>query len=75
MRSCVMYENVRVEMARKDLTIMDIAKSIGMKRETLSKKLSGKSPLNLDEAFNIQQTCFPDIGIRILFKESAEERR
>lgn len=73
MRNCVMYENVRVEMARKGLTIMDIAKSVGMKRETLSKKLSWHSPLHIDEAFNIQQTCFPDIGIQVLFKESAGE--
>lgn len=68
-RNCVMYENVRVEMARKDLTILDIAKSIGMSRETLSRKLSGRSPLNLNEAFDIQQKCFPNVDIRALFKE------
>lgn len=68
-RNCVMYENVRVEMARKDLTILDIAKNIGMNRETLSRKLSGRSTLNIDEAFNIQQKCFPDIDVRVLFKE------
>lgn len=68
-RNCVMYENVRVEMAREDLTILDIAKSIGMSRETLSRKLSGRSPLNLNEAFDIQQKCFPNVDIRVLFKE------
>ena len=40
-RNCVIYENVRVEMARKNLTILDIAQNIGMNRETLSRKLSG----------------------------------
>lgn len=73
MRNCVMYESVRAEMARKDLTIMDIAKGIGMNRDTLSRKLSGRSCLNLDEAFNIQKTYFPDIPIRVLFKESANK--
>lgn len=68
-RNCVIYENIRVEMARKDLTILDIAQSIGMNRETLSRKLSGRSTLNLNEAFDIQQKCFPDADIRILFKE------
>lgn len=71
-RNCVMYENVRVEMARKDLTILDIAKSINMKRETLSRKLSGHSPLNLNEAFDIQKKCFPETDIRVLFKEDME---
>lgn len=68
-RNCVMYENVRVEMARKDLTILDIARSIGMKRETLSRKLSGNSPISLGEAFDIQQKCFPEMDIQTLFKE------
>lgn len=57
-------------MARKDKTILDIAKTVNMNRDTLSKKLSGRSKLNLNEAFAIQQTCFPDIDIRMLFKES-----
>lgn len=73
MKSCVMYENVRAEMARKDLTIMDIAKGIGMNRDTLSRKLSGRSCLNLNEAFSIQKTYFPDIPIRVLFKENADK--
>ena len=53
-RNNVMYENVRVEMARNDLTILDVANRIGMSRETLSRKLSGKSPLNIDEVFYLQ---------------------
>lgn len=68
-RNCVIYENMRVEMARKDLTILDVAQNIGMNRETLSRKLSGRSPISLVEAFNIQQKCFPETDIRILFKE------
>ena len=73
MKSCVMYANVRAEMARKGLTIMDIAKGIGMNRDTLSRKLSGRSCLNLDEAFCIQMTYFPDVPIRVLFKENADK--
>lgn len=73
MRNCVMYENIRAEMGRKGMTIMDIAKNIGMNRDTLSRKLSGRSCLNLDEAFNIQKTCFPDVPIRVLFKEKLDK--
>ena len=74
MKSCVMYENVKAEMARKDLTIKDIAKGIGMNRDTLSRKLSGRSCLNLDEAFAIQKAYFPDIPIRVLFKENVNTK-
>ena len=68
-RNHVIYENLRVEMARKNLAIIDIAHKIGMNRETLSRKLSGRSALSLNEAFDIQIKCFPDMDIRILFKE------
>lgn len=70
-RNCIMYKNLRAEMSRRDLTILDIAKEIGMNRETLSRKLSGKSPLHIQEAFNIQQKCFPDMDIQTLFEECA----
>lgn len=68
-RNSIMYKNLRAEMARRDLTILDIAKEIGMNRETLSRKLSGKSPLHIQEAFNIQQKCFPDMEVQTLFEE------
>ena len=64
-----MYKNLRAEMARKDLTILDIAKEIGMNRETLSRKLSGKSPLHIQEAFDIQKKCFPGMDVQTLFEE------
>ena len=44
----ILYENVRIEMARQDMTILDISERIGMNSRTLSRKLSGTSPLNLD---------------------------
>lgn len=72
MRRCVMYKNVRVEMAKKNLTILDIAKRTGINRDTLSRKLSRRTRLNLDEAFNIQRAVFPDIPIRVLFEEDAD---
>ncbi|MCI8780900.1 MAG: hypothetical protein HFH70_09525 [Lachnospiraceae bacterium] len=44
-KSSILYENIRIEMARKDKTILDIAKTVNMNRDTLSKKLSGRSKL------------------------------
>ena len=73
-RNRVMYENVRVEMARNNLTILDIAQRVGMNRETHSRKLSGRSPLNLNEAFDIQRECFPNEDVRVLFKECTGQK-
>lgn len=73
--SKIMFENLRAEMARKNITIKEIAKTIGVNRDTLGKKFSGKSPLNLDEAFLIQKRFFPDTEIQLLFQELNENPR
>ncbi|WP_294528839.1 helix-turn-helix transcriptional regulator [uncultured Allofournierella sp.] len=69
--AAVKYENLRAEMARQKLTLKQISATIHMNRDTLSRKLSGKSPLYLDEAFQIQRTFFPTIDVERLFGESA----
>lgn len=73
--SKIMFENLRVEMARKNITITEIAKTIGVNRDTLGKKFSGKSSLSLEEAFLIQKRFFPDMEIQLLFQELNENPR
>ncbi len=70
--SKIMFENLRAEMARKNITITEIAKTIGVNRDTLGKKFSGKSSLNLDEAFLIQKKFFPEMEVQLLFQELNE---
>lgn len=69
MSSKIMFSNLRAEMARENITIQDIAKVLNRSRETVSSKLSGKSVLNLDEAFKINDTFFPKSDLRTLFSE------
>ena len=69
MQSNIMFSNLRAEMARYNITIQDIAKALNRTRETISNKLSGKSTLNLDEAFKINDTFFPQYDLRTLFVE------
>lgn len=64
----VKYGNLRAEMGRRNITICDIARTMGMNRDTLSRKLSGKSPLFLNEAFAIQKSLFPTMDIKKLFE-------
>ncbi len=65
----IIFETVRTEMARKFITIQQMADTLGCTRDTLSNKLSGKTMLNLDEAFTLNEVYFPEIDIRDLFKE------
>lgn len=66
-RSNVVFPNLRAEMGRRNLGIGDIAMKCDFNRDTLSRKLSGKSPLHLGEAFYIQKTLFPDMDVKYLF--------
>lgn len=63
----VKYENLRAEMARRKLTLKQISDAMHMNRDTLSRKLSGKSPLYLDEAFEVQKMFFPEMKVEYLF--------
>lgn len=66
--SNIKYANLRAEMARKEIGVIEMSKTLGMNRDTLARKLSGKSPLYLNEAFDIQRIFFRDMDIVELFK-------
>lgn len=73
MRSSIMFSELRAEMARKKITIKQLADKVGVNRDTMGGKLSGKRPLFLNEAFIINRTFFPDKEIIDLFKELYED--
>lgn len=60
-------------MKEKHLTVTEMAKTLGMPRETLSRKLNGKQPLSLKEAFLIQEKFFSDLTIDELFRKIKEQ--
>lgn len=69
MKSNIIFENLRIEMARKNLSIQDVARILDMSRDTASRKLSGKTPIYLNEAFTLVTKLFPDSKVEILFSE------
>lgn len=71
--SNVAFSNLRAEMGRKNIGVVEMANRLGCNRDTLARKLSRKSPLNLDEAFDIQQKIFPDLDVAYLFHEAANQ--
>ena len=66
-RSNIAFTNLREEMEKRNILLKDIAVSCGYNRDTLARKLSKKTAINLDEAFNIQRTMFPDLDVFYLF--------
>ncbi len=74
-QSNIMFSNLRAEMARKQITIQEIANTIGVGRDTASQKLSGKTPITLAEAFKVESEYFPDSDVRYLFAELLDATR
>lgn len=69
----IAYPNLRAEMGRKGLTIKTLSAAVDINRDTLSRKLSKKTPISLREAFKIQLAVFPGQDIRYLFAEDSDE--
>lgn len=66
-----MYPNLRAELARKDMSIPQLAEMTGMKTTTLYDKYNGRTAFTLDEACKIRDVLGLDMSIDELFgKES-----
>lgn len=66
-----MFENLKAEMARKDLTIMDMARDeeLNLSYETLRNKFSGRTEWNKREMWLIKKRYFTDKSIEYLFEQ------
>ncbi len=73
MKSQIVFRNLKAEMARHDISIQKMADKLEINRDTLSRKLSRKTQINLDEVFKIQKIFFPEVGVCSLFKELSNE--
>lgn len=64
-----MFKNLKAEMARLNLTIMDLSKDeeLGVSYETLRNKFLGKSEWNKREMWLIKKKYFKDKTIEYLF--------
>lgn len=65
-----MYSNVKAELARRNLSVVDLSNMTGIRYQTLALKLNGRYPLTLDEAKAIKKALNVDIAIEDLFARS-----
>ena len=62
-----MYNNLKAEMARHDMSAPDLARALGITEKTARNKLQGKTPFTVPEAIIIQRDLFPQCDILYLF--------
>lgn len=65
-----MYSNVKAELARKSLTVVDLSNKTGIRYQSLVDKINGKYPLTLEEAKTIKSALEVDIPMEELFARS-----
>lgn len=66
-----MYSNVKAELARKGLSVVDLSNMSGIKYMSLVNKLNGKTPLKLEEARTIKSVLDVDLPLEKLFELEA----
>ncbi len=65
-----MFENLRIEMERKNITIQRLAddKKLGLCYSTLNKKIKGRTEWLRSEMLYIRDNFFPDKTLEYLFE-------
>lgn len=64
------YLNLKAEMAKKDVSIENISKLLGIHRNSVSNKINGTSSFTIEEAEKIHNKYFPNTKLLYLFKNT-----
>ena len=67
----MLFPNLRAELARKGMSIPQLAELTGIKTTTLYDKFNGRSAFTLDEAILIRDALGLDMSIDELFRKEA----
>ena len=57
----------------KNVTLVEMADLLGVRYQTISEKIDGKSDFKFGEALKIQEEFFPEYEIKFLFKNRFDE--
>ncbi len=67
-----MLLNLKVELCKKGISAAKIARFLGIRRETMSKKVIEKSQFTRDEMYRIHDNFFPETDLYYLFRSDKE---
>lgn len=65
-----MYGTLKAELARKELTVPIIAKTLGVTEKTIRNKLEGITGFTFFETLKIRDEFFPEWNVEDLFGEA-----
>ncbi len=69
-----MYPNLNAEMARKNVTQIDISEKLNISYSTVSDKINGKKDFKLKECKDIISKLLPGNTIDYLFQTTSSEQ-
>lgn len=67
--------NLRGEMAKKGISIEELAKLLGIHRNSVANKLNGDTSFTIDEAFKIHEVYFPQLSLDFLFQKNTSTEK
>lgn len=70
-----MFPNVRAEMAKNNVILIDISIVLEKSIATVSRMLNGEAPISLDEAKAIKTVIKSDLPLEELFKTETEAKK
>lgn len=70
-----MFPNLKAEMKRSDITIKDMAETLGKNKDVIGRKLRCPNLLKYPEAVEIRDTFFPNIDMDYLFAMDAKMKK
>lgn len=67
------YPNLKAEMARRNISVSEIAGAAGKSIPATSNNLNGRGSFTVDEAVKIRDKKFPEMSIDYLFSEEPKQ--
>lgn len=62
-----MYNNLRAECARANITNRQIAHKLNISENTVTNIMNGKTKVSVETAFKIRHLFFPNLDLEYLF--------
>lgn len=67
--------NLKAEMARRSISILDIAKEIGRTDRSVREKISGRTQFSVPDATAIRDKFFPGFSLEYLFTNECSDNQ
>lgn len=67
-----MLNNFRAEMVRRNYTVKDVAKVLGLGNRATRDRIAGRVLFSVDEAIAVRNELFPELDIDYLFKRRCD---